>query len=117
MYEESSLDRLRQRYPDLNERELQLADVLDSLGVSGREALPKVRAWLDAGEDPNAQGYAIQALHGTTIKESLLTRALIHGRVESVRLLLARGARVEDSHFSSYSVACARRTARDLRRS
>ena len=39
--------------PELDEMELQLKDVLDGLGVSGREALPKVRAWLDAGGYPN----------------------------------------------------------------
>ena len=72
MYEESSLNRLRQRYPELDERGLQLKDLLDSFGVSGREALPKLRAWLDAGEDPDA----VLALHGPTTKESLLTGAL-----------------------------------------
>ena len=89
------LERLRQRYPDLDERGLQLQDVLDSLMVSERDALPKVRAWLDAGEDPNA----VSAL--SYDNTSILAEALSHGRVESVRLLLARGARVEDIHFSA----------------
>ena len=85
MYQESDLDRLRQRYPDLDERGIQLKDLLDSFGVSGREALPKLRAWLDAGEDPDA----VLALHGPTTKESLLTGALSH-RAPRVALVVLR---------------------------
>ena len=98
MYEESSLERLRRMHPgpELDEMELQLKDVLDGLGVSGREALPKVRAWLDAGGYPNE----ISPVYRPTTKH-VLSGALRHGRVESVRLLLARGARVEDIHFSA----------------
>ena len=102
MYEESHLDRLRQRYPDLDERGLQLKDLLDSPGVSSREGLPKLRAWLDAGEDPNA----VLVLHGPTTKRSILSGALEHGRVDSVRLLLARGARVKARHFSDAIHGC-----------
>ena len=65
--------------PDLDERGLQLKDLLDSFGVSSREGLPKLRAWLDAGEDPNA----VLALHGPTTKRSILSAALEHGRVDS----------------------------------
>ena len=97
---ESRLESLRRRHPDLDERGLQaLQGALDSL--NRRDALPEVRAWLDAGGDPNA----FLGSYGPTPK-SILSVALSYGRVESVRLLLARGALVEDRHFSDAMHGC-----------
>ena len=71
---------MHEDHPDLDERGLQaLQDALDSL--NRRDALPEVRAWLDAGGDPNA----FLGSYGPTPK-SILSVALSYGRVESVRL-------------------------------
>ena len=67
---------MHEDHPDLDERGLQaLQDALDSL--NRRDALPEVRAWLDAGGDPNA----FLGSYGPTPK-SILSVALSYGRVE-----------------------------------
>ena len=66
---------MHEDHPDLDERGLQaLQDALDSL--NRRDALPEVRAWLDAGGDPNA----FLGSYGPTPK-SILSVALSYGRV------------------------------------
>lgn len=99
MYGESRLGRLRRMHPELDERALQIENLLDSQ-MGSREFLPNVRAWLDDGGDPNA----VSAMYGQ--KSSVLYVAMTHGQVESVRLLLACGARVENSHLCIAQHGC-----------
>ena len=64
-------------------------DVMRIFYEGGHGRLDEVRAWLDAGGDPNAVEYHIV---GNGVQLNILSRASISGATAVARLLLERGA-------------------------